>query len=468
MVDAIVRYIEGTYGWKCWFVERDLPPGHSSHIEAIAEMIDNSTVFILLSSSGAATSQDAQAAVSHAMATEMKRIELKMEDVNGHTLNTLNQRLHELIVKKGTSYKDSEYVDDGYGAVSKMGIKAFVFLLIAVIGGFFAIRTFDTMTEIPNQPQVIVHESNNAEPRPAESEQALQQALELAEAGDIHAMYELGHLLSNTSDYEEAAYWFRKAAEEEHIRSILALGSLYWNGANRHNFGDRIEAYHWFYKAAELGHIDMQRWVAGFYRSGATIEGVMHEGDVRTLEIPQSYEAAIYWYRRAAEQGHSGAQTSLGVMYIMGEGTAVNPEKAAYWYRQAAMQGHAGAQGNLGISYALGQGVQQCYNQAAYWFRRSAELGNAPAQVNLAWIYEHGLDGHFSLEESFYWNHRAASLGHLTALSNVGLMYMQGRGISQCYEQAEYWFKQAEARNCERAIRYLALMHETEVIASEY
>ena len=36
--------------------------------------------------------------------------------------------------------------------------------------------------------------------------------------------------------------------------------------------------------------------------------------------VPQSFEQAIHWYRKAAENGHPGAQNSLGTLYLRGLG----------------------------------------------------------------------------------------------------------------------------------------------------
>ncbi len=56
---------------------------------------------------------------------------------------------------------------------------------------------------------------------------------------------------------------------------------------------------------------------------------------------------AFLWYRRAAQQGDSDAQYSLGNMYLMGEGIKQDDYQARQWYEKAAEQGHEGAQHNL-------------------------------------------------------------------------------------------------------------------------
>ena len=42
------------------------------------------------------------------------------------------------------------------------------------------------------------------------------------------------------------------------------------------------------------------------------------------------------------------------------------------WYRKAAEQGHAGAQNNLGLMYANGQGVPQDFIRAYMWSNLAA------------------------------------------------------------------------------------------------
>ena len=113
---------------------------------------------------------------------------------------------------------------------------------------------------------------------------------------------------------------------------------------------------------------------------------------------------------RAAEQGHAGAQYSLGQMYFYGTGVPQSYGAAVKWYLKAAEQGHAGAQFSLGAFYATGDGVPQNYAESEKWFRRAAEQGNADAQYSL------------------------------------GQVYFYGTGVPQDYVQAHKWFNLATAR----------------------
>jgi len=55
------------------------------------------------------------------------------------------------------------------------------------------------------------------------------------------------------------------------------------------------------------------------------------------------YTQAAAWFRQAAEQGHAGAQFSLGLMYDNGWGVPEDDAEAAFWYRKAAEQGEVRA-----------------------------------------------------------------------------------------------------------------------------
>ena len=83
--------------------------------------------------------------------------------------------------------------------------------------------------------------------------------------------------------------------------------------------------------------------------------------------IVDEYKAA-YWYRLAAERGHSKAQCYLGVMYEEGRGVKQDYFKAVEWYQKAADQGQSDAQFNLGLLYYDGEGVRQNYTKAKEYF----------------------------------------------------------------------------------------------------
>jgi TPR repeat protein len=138
--------------------------------------------------------------------------------------------------------------------------------------------------------------------------------------------------------------------------------------------------------------------------------------------VPQDYEQAAVWYRRAAEQGNAKAQFNLGLLYYNGQGVQQDYAQAAVWDRRAAEQGFIDAQFNLGLSYYHGQGVSQDYAQAAVWWRKAAEQGDAQAQYNLGLLYHEGQGVPKDNAQAILWTRKAAEQGYARAQINLDVM----------------------------------------------
>jgi len=89
--------------------------------------------------------------------------------------------------------------------------------------------------------------------------------------------------------------------------------------------------------------------------------------------VPQDYQEALKWFRKAAEQADAQAQSMLGGMYANGLGIPQDYQEAVKWYRKAAQQGNINAQNNLGRIYANGKrGVPQDFVRAHTWYTVAA------------------------------------------------------------------------------------------------
>jgi hypothetical protein len=90
------------------------------------------------------------------------------------------------------------------------------------------------------------------------------------------------------------------------------------------------------------------------------------------LGVLQDFTQAVYWYRKAADQGYAGAQAILGRMYANGEGVPQDYTQMRYWLYKAADQGYARAHLGLGLVYEQGLGVPQDAAQAYFWYNLAA------------------------------------------------------------------------------------------------
>ena len=98
---------------------------------------------------------------------------------------------------------------------------------------------------------------------------------------------------------------------------------------------------------------------------------------------PKDYAEAARCFRRAAEQGHAGAQNNLGFLYHNGWGVPQDYSRAAYWYRLSAQQGDAWGQSNYGTCLEFGWGVKKDLDAAIEMYRRAASQGHASAKKHL-------------------------------------------------------------------------------------
>lgn len=191
-----------------------------------------------------------------------------------------------------------------------------------------------TLTQSNEQVQ---NNPNTQQPTPAitASTNTIKDIQKRAEQGDTKAQEKLGSMYLTGQgvalDFYQAAYWFRKSAEQGNDAGQFEIGLLHYFGSVQAQDG--------------------------------------------SVEAP-NYNQAAYWFSKSAEQGNSKAQAFLGSMYLVGQGAAIDYNQAAYWFRKAAEQGISGSQRNLGLMYSLGQGVAQDYNQAVYWFKKAAEQGD--------------------------------------------------------------------------------------------
>lgn len=145
----------------------------------------------------------------------------------------------------------------------------------------------------------------------------------LAEAQhDLAAIYTAGHG-GIEIDYARAAQWFREAAIGGIANARYNLGVLYHQGLGVPR--DLVQAIGWYRAAAHLDHPEAQ------YNLGiAHIEGI---------GTPYDPQMAASYFRSAARKDILEAVYNLGLIFENGLLGAANYEEALYWYKKAADQG---------------------------------------------------------------------------------------------------------------------------------
>ncbi|OAI49219.1 hypothetical protein AYO45_00535 [Gammaproteobacteria bacterium SCGC AG-212-F23] len=92
-----------------------------------------------------------------------------------------------------------------------------------------------------------------------------------------------------------------------------------------------------------------------------------------------------------AHSGDSKAQVSMGMRYMLGQGTPVDYAEARSWFEKAAELNNPYAENELGFMYATGKGVTPNQVTALQWYQKAADHGLASAQYNLGMMYAHGV-----------------------------------------------------------------------------
>jgi TPR repeat protein len=143
----------------------------------------------------------------------------------------------------------------------------------------------------------------------------------------IIEQYDLAVQYNKDQDYENAYYWYKRAAESEHACAMYMLGRYYSAGYWVEQ--DYTKAVSWFSKAAEKGHMWAQYEIGDRYFYG---EGVL-----------QDFAQAVSWYRKASEQGNCCARYSLAYCYFNGLGVLQNQNLAIDLWTKLSIEGYSSA-----------------------------------------------------------------------------------------------------------------------------
>jgi TPR repeat protein len=210
-----------------------------------------------------------------------------------------------------------------------------------------------------------------------------------ADHGLIAAEYDLGYLLENEFDksghqvgnFAVAAEWYRKAADQGHVKAMFALAELY----NYGKLGDdqRTNCIPLYLKAAACGDTEAQAEV-GELSTYYPNSDLLKKADVVTS------------LRQSAESGNFEAQFRLAKRYQTGDCVPKDATEAFKWMLKAAQNGAPNSEeGNamyqLGLMYEKGEGTAPDAAQAYTFFLEAADTYAPPdATFRVGQMYEKG------------------------------------------------------------------------------
>ena len=147
---------------------------------------------------------------------------------------------------------------------------------------------------------------------------------------DLAAIYTAGHG-GVEQNFERAAFWFERAAENNIANASYNLGVLH------------------------------------------------HQG----LGVDADIARAMQYYEQAAANNHPEAQYNLGIAYIEGIGVEYNPARAAGHFENAANNGIMEAAYNLGLVHENGLLGNIDNDKALIWYKKAADEGSVEARQAL-------------------------------------------------------------------------------------
>jgi tetratricopeptide (TPR) repeat protein len=180
-----------------------------------------------------------------------------------------------------------------------------------------------------------------------------------------------------------------------------------------------------------------------FDAKGLSAEAMAKKG--KEAYEAENYDAAMRWFRKAADLGNADAMMGISWIYGNGRGVPQDDAEALRWRKMSAEHGSAVAMWLVGANYEEGKVVAQDYAEAMRWYKKSADLGDADAMDRIGSLYSYGRGVPQDYAEAMRWIKKAADLGNTSAMFGIGGLYAFGIGVPKDEAQARVWMKKAAA-----------------------
>lgn len=153
------------------------------------------------------------------------------------------------------------------------------------------------------------------------------------------------------------------------------------------------------------------------------------DNEIITNNLSPYRKDAFDFIEKKAYEGDAKNQFNLGCFYHLGEkvfyNVLTNKEKAAYWYNEAAKQNYYLAFSSLGQMYMEGEGVPINFEKAVFYFKKGAEAGDLVSQLYYGDLFVEGIKIH---------NKKTQKTSIL---------------VPKDIEQAKYWWNRVSIKNYE-------------------
>ena len=250
-------------------------------------------------------------------------------------------------------------------------------------------------------------------------------------------------------EYTKAFEYMKKGALEGSVGAQCNLGSFYAQGIGTpKNFNAAIE---WWKKAAEQGHAISMYYIATSYLDG-------NNG------IPVDKTTALYWLTKSSDYGNTEAKLALVNFYIKGDGIAKDINKAVTMLKQiidspnCLVETKTNAVLQLAALYQDEESVRDYAKSHELWLQ-AAKAGNVLGMYMTGMDYIQGRGVEKNVEQSLEWIQLGADLGHPECQFQLHLYYKLGIGVEKDENKAKDLFNKANKGGSIRALKLLMDMY---------
>jgi TPR repeat protein len=198
-----------------------------------------------------------------------------------------------------------------------------------------------------------------------------------AESGDAWAQTEYGLDLWHSGKKSDGFRWMKAGADQGDSFAQIKLAEIFRSKDNGFIKQDVNEGLRLLKLAAVKRDTLSYKELGWMYFHG--------------VEVKKDYSEAMRMFHLAAALGDQNAQLIVGDMFFNGEGLSSRQRggnhtqnmSALYWYKKSAEQGNSGALFKLGYMYAEGFGDARSYLWAYVFSEMADKAGNKDAKKNL-------------------------------------------------------------------------------------
>ena len=224
-----------------------------------------------------------------------------------------------------------------------------------------------------------------------------------------------GSVAAANANPDKALQDLRHKASSGHLHDELELAGDYYAG--RGVARDLSQAAYWYKKAADQGDPGAQVQIGYFYLAG--------------IGVKQDNGQALRWFQRASSSGSHMGKLNLAVLYMRGIGVPRDYHLALNLLNDLATANDPHSEAYLGIVYMLGAGAEKNMAQAEYWFDRSAKHHSAEGNYALGTLYSVTSDHPHDFERAETYLRESSDAGYIRAKHSLGLLLVNHPELPQ-------------------------------------